>query len=115
MSVAPNVLLETYLRVVDQVGVSTALGLWGNNYLEANLGYLKSYAHANHPGGTLRFVFPISNRFAFTLEGGVNETLVDRNNWGRAVAGIQFGNFLRPEGVPGRIAPGTSGCAAGAV
>jgi OmpA family/K319L-like, PKD domain len=95
-SVAPNLYLEHYLSIVDQVGASTTLGLWGNNYLEADLGYLKSRAHADRPGGTIRFVFPISRRFAFTLEGGMNETLLDANNWGRAAVGFQMGNFMRP-------------------
>src|SRR5580658_3036708 len=37
-----SVLLESYLRIVDQVGVSTSLGLWGNNYLEGNFGWLRT-------------------------------------------------------------------------
>ena len=47
--------------------------------------------------GTARFVFPISDRFAFTLEGGMNETLLSPSNTGRVVAGFQFGNFMRPK------------------
>ncbi len=93
---APNLYLEKYLRVVDQVGVSGTVGLWKNNYLEGNFGYLRSRANADRPGGTLRFVFPIHDKIAFTVEGGMNETLVAANNWGRAVVGVQFGNFLRP-------------------
>jgi hypothetical protein len=93
----PNVFLERYLSVVDQTGLSGTVGLVGNTYLEGNIGYLRSRANADRPGGTLRFVFPISNRLAFTVEGGMNETLVERDNWGRAVVGIQFGNFTRPK------------------
>ena len=105
MSVAPNVFTETYLQVVDQIGLSTTLGLWNNNYLEANLGYLKSFGHADRPGGTLRFIFPIATRLAFTVEGGMNETLVDRGNWGRAAVGVQFGNFIRPKDFQGLSHP----------
>jgi K319-like protein/OmpA family protein len=96
-AVAPNIFLERYLSIVDQVGVSTTLGLWGNNYLEANIGYLRSIGNADRPGGTLRFIFPIASKFAFTAEGGVNETLLSRDNAGRAVFGFQFGNFMRPK------------------
>jgi hypothetical protein len=92
-----NVLVQSYLHIIDQVGVSTSLGLWGNNYLEGNLGYLKSFGHADRPGGTLRFVFPVSQHLAFTLEGGMNETLLGQNNGGRAVVGLELGNFLRPK------------------
>lgn len=94
--IARNIFQEAYLRTIDQVGVSTTLGLMGETYLEGNIGYLKSRGNADRPGGTLRFVFPLSDRFAFTVEGGMNETLVSRDNTGRVVAGFQFGNFMRP-------------------
>lgn len=97
MFVAPNLFLERYLHIVDQLGASTTLALWGNNYLEGNLGYLRSRGGADRPGGTLRFVFPLNDKIAFTAEGGINETLLDRNNSGRAVFGVQLGNFLRPK------------------
>lgn len=91
-----NVFTEYYLRTVDQAGISTLLGLGGSAYFEGNFGFLKSRANADRVGGTGRFVFPVSERFAFTLEGGMNETLLSRSNTGRVVAGLQFGNFMRP-------------------
>ena len=48
-------------------------------------------------GGTLRFVLPFSDHWAFTAEGGVNETLVARDTNGRWALGVQFGNFLEPK------------------
>lgn len=92
-----NVFNEYYLRAIDQVGISTTLGLVGNTYLEGNAGYLKSQGNADRLGGTVRFIFPMSDRFAFTLEGGMNETLLSRDNTGRVVAGFQMGNFMRPK------------------
>jgi hypothetical protein len=97
IAITRNVFDEYYLRTIDQVGVSTTVGLAGPTYLEANIGYLKSRANADRVGGTARFVFPISDRFAFTVEGGMNETLLSRDNTGRVVAGFQFGNFMRPK------------------
>ena len=97
IAMSRNVFTEYYLRTIDQVGLSTTLGLMGDTYMEGNLGYLKSRANADRLGGTARFVFPISDRFAFTLEGGMNETLLSRDNTGRVVAGLQFGNFMRPK------------------
>jgi hypothetical protein len=41
-------------------------------------------------------VFPVNRHFAFTAEGGVNETLLTSDTNGRAVFGILFGNFLSP-------------------
>ncbi|MSV34541.1 MAG: OmpA family protein [Bryobacterales bacterium] len=88
--------LERYLRVVDQAGVSGNAPLFGNNYLEGNLGYLRSTTAGDRVGGTLRLIFPVTDKIAFTLEGGMNETLLGRGNNGRAVAGLQFGNRLQP-------------------
>ncbi|HTB10449.1 MAG TPA: OmpA family protein [Bryobacteraceae bacterium] len=86
-----------YLKIADQVGISATVALFGNAYLEGNIGYIKSYVAADRPGGTLRFVFPINTHVAFTVEGGVNESyLAPQGNTGRAVAGVQLGNLMRP-------------------
>ncbi|MCC6389126.1 MAG: OmpA family protein, partial [Bryobacterales bacterium] len=92
-----TITMETLLKAVDQIGAQTTLGLYKDIYLEGNLGYLKSFGHADRPGGTLRFVFPFNQYWAFTLEGGMNETMLGAGNNGRVVAGIQLGNFLRPK------------------
>jgi hypothetical protein len=96
-SIAPNLYNQSSLRVVDQIGASTTLAFVGNSYIEANLGYLKSYGVGDRPGGSLRFVFPLGQKFAFTVEGGLNETLVGRGNEGAARVGFQIGNFIRPK------------------
>jgi hypothetical protein len=93
----PDLLTETYLRIVDQVGVSGSIGLWGKNYLEANAGFLKSAMYGDRFGGTLRFVFPLNNKIALTAEGGINPTIVGVGNTGMALFGLQFGNTLRPK------------------
>src|SRR5947207_15456861 len=90
-----NVILENYLKIVDQAGVSATVGLWGRNYAEGNLGYLKSVAYGDHIGGTVRLIFPLNNKTALTAEGGVNDTMISRGNDGRAVFGVQYGNMNR--------------------
>ena len=96
-SLAANLIRQDYLRIVDQAGVSATVGLMGNVYAEGNIGYLKAYGSSDRVGGTLRFIFPMSDHFAFTAEGGVNETFMGRKgSTGRAVFGIQLGNLLRP-------------------
>ena len=95
--VTNNIRLDTYLKAVDQVGVSGAIGLFKENYLEGNFGYLHGRGVASRPGGTLRFVFPLNDMIALTLEGGMNETLLSRNQNGRVVGGVLFGNQLRPK------------------
>jgi OmpA family/K319L-like, PKD domain len=105
IATAPNIFVQRYLSIIDQAGVSTTLGLWGKNYLEANLGYLRSVGNADRPGGTVRLIFPIGSKLAFTAEGGVNETLLGPGNDGRAVFGVQWGNFLRPKEYLGQKNP----------
>jgi len=92
-----NVILERYLKVVDQAGVSATVGLWGKNYAEGNIGYLKSVAYGDRVGGTVRLIFPLNSKIALTAEGGVNETMLTAGNTGRAVFGVQFGNMIRPK------------------
>jgi len=45
----------------------------------------------------IRLVQPIKPQIAFTLEAGLNESLVTSVNSGRVVFGVQFGNWLRPK------------------
>jgi hypothetical protein len=96
--ISSDLFTEKILKIVDQAGVSGTIALAGNSYLEGNIAYLKSVVSGDRVGGTLRFVFPINPKFAFTVEGGVNETLLAaRGSTGRAVAGVQMGNLMRPK------------------
>lgn len=91
-----NTQLETYLRVVDQFGVSTSFAVWNDAYIEGNFGLLRTAANANRGGGMVRFVQPINRMVAISVEGGLNETLLGRSNTGSVRVGVLFGNWLRP-------------------
>lgn len=95
--ISRNVWEESYLRIVDQAGISTAVTLFGKTMMEANMGMLAVHGGSNKPGGTIRFIQPLTNKVALTLEGGFNETYVGNNANGRVVAGIQFGNYVQPK------------------
>lgn len=92
-----NVILENYIRAVDQIGGSTSVAVWKDSYVEGHLGFLRTYASDNKPGGALRYVHPLNDKFALTVEGGLNETLIGRNNSGSVRFGVLFGNWLRPK------------------
>jgi len=96
---------ETYLRVVDQVGGSTQIGLYKNTYVEGNLGVLFRRGGSNRPGGTIRLVQPLNSHWAFTVEAGLNETLIGQNDSGRVVFGLQLGNWIRPKEFAGLKSP----------
>ncbi len=92
-----HMFINSYLSIVDQAGVSTTLGLWGNNYLEANLAYLHGLQVGNRFGGTARLIFPLNSHVAITAEGDINETLVGPSNSGEAMVGVEIANMLRPK------------------
>jgi OmpA family len=95
----PSSVIQTFLQVANQVGGSALVGVWGDAYLEGNLGYIKLHGpESSAPGGMIRLVQPLSRQVAFTVEAGLNETLVNSvNNTGRVVFGLQFGNWMRPK------------------
>jgi hypothetical protein len=97
VNISRNILEENYLRIVDQFGASTAVTLGRNTIFEGNIGALFVQGGSNKPGGTLRFIQPLNQRIAFTIEGGFNETFVSRDHNGRVVAGLLFGNFVQPK------------------
>ena len=94
--ISPNVFLETYMRAVDQFGVSTTAAVWKDSYIEGNLGFLRAYGNGNKPGGMIRYVHPVNRMLALSVEGGLNETLIGKNNSGSVRFGVLFGNWLRP-------------------
>ena len=95
-SLSRNVHVENYLRLVDQVGGSGAVALWKDSYIEGNLGYLRTY-HGSKPGMTARFVQPLNSHIALSIEGGLNETMVTKDNSGAVRVGVLFGSWLRPK------------------
>lgn len=97
-----NLFSERVLRVVDQAGVNATGPLFGANYFEGNVGYLRGTSVGDRVGGTLRLIFPISQKIALTAEGGINETLLAPGNNGRAVVGVMFGNRIRPTEMAGK-------------
>jgi hypothetical protein len=96
-NLGPLSFLETYARVVDQIGGSATVGAWGNAYFEGNLGYLAMHGTNAKPGGMVRLVQPVNDLFALTFEAGLNETFVTSQNSGRVMFGFQLGNFIRPK------------------
>ena len=95
--ISRHVLEQTYLRVVDQAGVSTAVGAWGDSWFEGNFGAMFRSGGGNRPGGTLRYIHPVNDKIALTFEAGLNQTLVSSDNTGRVVVGVEFGKWLSPQ------------------
>ena len=99
VQLAPGAYLETFARVVNTEGVNALVGLWGDSYVEANIGYLRRRegSGGDRPGGMLRLVQPLTPHVAFTTELGYNETLLNTADSGRLVFGLQVGNYIKPK------------------
>jgi len=98
VQLGPQSMLQTYARVVNQVGGSALVGVWGNAYIEGNAAYLRRHGPGKDaPGGSIKLVQPLNEHIAFTAEAGLNETLLNVNDAGRVVFGFQVGNYIRPK------------------
>src|SRR5450759_1091002 len=98
VQLGPQSFTQTYARIVDQVGVNALVGVWGNAYLEGNIGYLKRHSDLKDaPGGSIKLVQPLNEHFAFTAEAGLNESFLNVNNSGRILFGFQMGNYIHPK------------------
>ena len=92
-----NRMEETYLSIVDQLGITAALAAWGDSWFEGNVGLQYRRLDGNTAGGRLRYVHPLSDHLAFTVAGGLNETLISTGNMGSFTVGLEFGQWLTPK------------------
>jgi outer membrane protein OmpA-like peptidoglycan-associated protein/uncharacterized cupredoxin-like copper-binding protein len=99
VQLGPESFTQTYARVVDQYGVNGLVGVWGNAYVEGNLGYLRRHGPGlkDAPGGSFKLIQPLSEHLAFTAEAGLNESFVNTKDSGRVVLGFQVGNYIHPK------------------
>jgi hypothetical protein len=96
-ALSPYEFLQTYAHVANQYGVNMLFGLWGDAYVQANAGYVRLRAAGDMPGAMIKLVQPFSDKISFTLEAGLNETFMSASDKGRIVAGLEFGNYIRPK------------------
>lgn len=93
----PGVYNQTYARLINQYGVDAQVGVWGDAYLQGNIGLLHRYGpgEGSAPGGELRLVQPIIPHLAFTAEYDYNASLVGAGSM--LLFGLQLGNYIKPK------------------
>lgn len=91
--------IETYARPMNQFGLSGQVGLWGDAWLQYNLGYIHSRiaSSSSRPGGEIKLVQPLSRELAFDVRFGLNPTLLTAKDTSELTVGLEFGNFMRPK------------------
>jgi hypothetical protein len=93
----PGVYNETYAHIINQYGFDAQVGVWGDAYLQGNIGVLHRYGpgEGSTPGGQLRLVQPIVPKLAFTAEYDYNASLVGTGSM--LLFGLQVGNYIKPK------------------
>ena len=87
---------ETFLKVVNQVGVNFRVGLTEDSSLEGAVGYLNSTVRNSVPGGVIRYAAPpLWRRLQVVAEFGYNESFVGPENSWRFGVGFRFDNWMR--------------------
>jgi hypothetical protein len=93
----PGVYNQTYAHIVNQYGFDAQVGVWGDAYLQGNIGVLHRYGpgEGSKPGGDIKLVQPIIPKLAFTAEYDYNASLVGAGSM--LLFGLQVGNFIKPK------------------
>ena len=88
---------ETYLKVMDQVGVNFQVSVTDRSYVEGAFGYMSSAVRSNVPGGVFRYIMPrLWKKIGLAAEIGYNESFVGNQNSMRVGFGLRFDDWSRP-------------------
>jgi hypothetical protein len=96
-TIYPGVGTQTYAHIVNQYGFDAQVGVWGDAYLQGNIGLLHRYGagEGSTAGGELKLVQPIVPKLAFTAEYDYNASLVGGGS--TLLFGLQMGNYIKPK------------------
>ena len=96
-TLAPGAYLQTYARVVNQYGVDALVGVWGNAYLQGNIGLLRREVNGGKTsGGEIKLTQPLSRRLALTAAVDYNQTGISSTGNGQVLFGLEMGSFIHP-------------------
>ena len=97
-TLAPGVFEQTFAKVVNQYGADALVGVWGNAYLQGNLGLLRRELNgSNTVGGEVKLTQPISSHVAFTAALDYNQTGVFSTGNGQVLFGLEMGSYIHPK------------------
>jgi hypothetical protein len=98
VTLAPGAFLQTYAKVVNQYGADALVGVWGNAYLQGNLGLLRrQVTGGNTVGGEIKLTQPVSSRVAFTAALDYNQTGIGSTGNGQVMFGLEMGSYIHPK------------------
>ena len=98
VTLAPGAFLQTYAKVVNQYGGDALVGVWGNAYLQGNLGVLtRQVTGGRTVGGEVKLTQPITPHLAFTAALDYNQTGVFSTGNGQVTFGMEMGSYIHPK------------------
>ncbi len=98
VTLAPGAFLQTYAKVVNQYGADALVGVWGNAYLQGNLGLLtRQVTGGKTVGGEIKLTQPVSSRVAFTAALDYNQTGIFSTGNGQLLVGLEMGTYIHPK------------------
>ncbi|MGB7761734.1 MAG: OmpA family protein [Bryobacteraceae bacterium] len=98
VTLAPGAYMQTYAKVVNQYGADALFGVWGNAYLQGNLGLLRREVNGgNTVGGEIKLTQPVSSHLALTAALDYNQTGVFSTGNGQVLFGLEMGSYIHPK------------------
>ena len=98
VTLAPGAYMQTYAKVVNQYGLDALVGVWGNAYLQGNVGLLRREVNGgNTAGGELKLTQPVSSHVAFTAAVDYNQTRLASKANGQVMFGLEMGSYIHPK------------------
>ena len=96
----PERYTQTYAQVVNQYGVDGLVGVWGNAYVQGNIGYLRRHIPGSDSSGRRRIETGSAVERARGVHGGSRfqrDLSCNTNDSGRIVFGFEVGNYIHPK------------------
>jgi len=98
VTLAPGAYMQTYAKVVNQYGADALVGVWGNAYLQGNLGLLRREVNGgNTAGAEVKLTQPLSSHLAFTAALDYNQTGIGSTGNGQVMFGLEMGSYIHPK------------------
>jgi hypothetical protein len=98
VSLAPGAYLQTYAKVVNQYGIDGLVGVWGDAYLQGNVGLLRREVNGNNTAGLeVKLTQPVTKRVALTAAADYNQTGIYSKGNGQVMFGVEMGSYIHPK------------------
>jgi hypothetical protein len=98
VTLAPGAYMQTYAKVVNQYGFDALVGVWGDAYLQGNVGLLRREVNGGNTAGLeVKLTQPVTKRVALTAAADYNQTGIYSKGNGQVMFGVEMGSYIHPK------------------